>query len=111
MALFDPLPEGVEDFEEAWLDGPLFLALGEAQLAQAAFGGAPAEAFDLGWLGSPFAASWANVGALAALFGAAPEETFAGWFPSLAPAFTGALFAGNQATESFAGAWPTASSL
>ena len=51
------------------------------------------------------------VGALAALFGAAPEETFAGWFPSLAPAFTGALFAGNQATESFAGAWPTASSL
>ncbi|MCU0659810.1 MAG: hypothetical protein MUF64_32450 [Polyangiaceae bacterium] len=111
MALFDPLPEGVEDFEEAWLDGPLFLALGEAQLAQAAFGGALVEAFDLGWPGSPFAASWANVGALAALFGAAPEETFAGWFPSPAPAFTGALFAGNQAAESFAGAWPAASSL
>ena len=111
MVLFDPMPEGVEDFEEAWLDGPLLLALGEAQLAPLAFGGAPAEAFDLGWPGSPFAASWANVGALAALFGAAPEETFAGWFPSPAPAFTGALFAGNQAAESFAGAWPAASSL
>lgn len=111
MFLFDLLPEGVEDFEEAWLDGPLLLTLEEAQLAQMAFGGASAEAFDLGWPGSPFAASWADVGALAALFGAGTEETFAGWFPSPAPAFTGALFAGNQAAESFAGAWPVTSSL
>jgi hypothetical protein len=111
MALFDPLPEGVEDFEEAWLDGPLLLGLGEAQLAMLLFAGASAEAFDLGWPGSPFAASWANVGALVALFGAGAEETFADWFSPLAPAFNAALFSSNQSAESFAGTWPVTSSL
>jgi hypothetical protein len=107
MALFDPLPEGVEDFEEAWLDGPLLLGLGEAQLATLLFAGAPAEAFDLG----PFAASWGDVGALAVSFGMGSEETFSGWFPLPAPIFSAVLFGGNQSAESFAGTWPTASSL
>jgi hypothetical protein len=111
MALFDPLPEGVEDFEEAWLDSPLLLGLGEAQLATLLFAGAPAEAFDLGWPGSPFAASWGDVGAQAASFAAGFEETFSGWFPLPAPAFNAALFGGNQPAESFAGTWPVASSL
>jgi hypothetical protein len=111
MALFDPLPEGVEDFEEAWLDGPLLLGLGEAQLATLLFDGAPAEAFDLGWPGSPFAASWGDVGALAASFGMGSKETFADWFSPPAPVFSAALFGGNQSAESFAGAWPVASSL
>ena len=111
LALFDPLPEGHEDFEEAWVDGPFLWALEEAQLAPVAFGQASAETFDLGWPGSPFVAFWADVGAQAALFGASPEETFAGWFSALAPAFSSALFAGNQSAETFAGTWPSTTSL
>ena len=111
LALFDPLPEGIEDFEEAWVEGPFLQTLEEAQLAPLPFGQASVEAFDLGWPGSPFAASWASVSAQAALFGAGTEETFAGWFSALAPAFTSALFAGNQSAETFAGVWPSTTSL
>ncbi|PIE65644.1 MAG: hypothetical protein CSA24_02290 [Deltaproteobacteria bacterium] len=80
IAFFDPLAEGVEDFEEVW-DNDLYLnELPTGQVVTAAFGGGAGEDMKDGWSNAPYATTWADVGGVIGLFDAEPREGFEeGW--------------------------------
>ena len=76
IALFDPLAEGYEDFEDAW-DNDLYLTeLPTGQIVTAPFGGGAVEDMEDGWSNVPYATAWEEVAGVIGLFDAEPREDF-----------------------------------
>ena len=80
VALFDPLAEGYEDFEDAW-DNDLYLTeLPTEHVITAPFGGGAVEDMEDGWDNDPFATAWEEVAGVVGQFNSEPREDFEeGW--------------------------------
>ncbi len=120
MALFDPLAEGFEDFEEAWMSGVYLTELPPGQVVTAPFGGGAVEDMEDGWSNVPYVTAWEDVAAVAGLFDTEPREDFEeGWRSNEHYAWSwggvtaaAALFdAGAQAVEDFENDWDPASTI
>lgn len=120
MALFDPIPEGHEDFEEAWANDNYLSELPAGQIAVATFGDGTIEDLEHGWSNVPFATSWAEVTATVGVFAGSPVENLeSGWRSNEAYQFSWddlsmatCLFdAGSEPREPFEGLWPHTTTL
>ncbi len=76
FALFDPLAEGYEDFEDAWGNDLYMTELPSGQVVLCPFGGGAGEAFEAGWSNDGFATSWDVVTAVTGSFDGEPREDF-----------------------------------
>ena len=120
IAFFDPLAEGVEDFEESW-DNDLYLTeLPTGQVVTASFGGGAVEDMEDGWSNVPYATAWEDVASVAGLFDAEPREDFEEqWRSNQAFAWAwsdvvsgAALFDGGaQSVEDFENDWTAATTI
>ncbi len=107
MAMFDPLAEGLEDFEEAWNLGPFLTELTGGNEDPAVFSGSDFEDMDAGWLAAPFVSAWSDVTAAVGMFGAQPLERFEEWYPYPVATWSAAGFDGlPKSFDDFAGTWP-----
>lgn len=112
MAMFDPLAEGVEDFEEAWNLGPFLTKLSGGNQQPAVFAGSSAEDMEVGWLAAAFMTAWSETAAALGVFGADPMESFEAWQPYPAASWSPARFDGlPNSFDDFAGSWPAMNTL
>ena len=112
MAMFDPLAEGLEDFEEAWNDGPFLTELSGGIAEPCVFAGSTSENMEAGWLSSGLVCLWAEVSSEPGVFGPAADELFEDWYPSVVPLWTVARFdSPSKNFDDFAGSWPAMHSL
>ena len=80
FALFDALPEAVEDFEDAWQNDAYLFELPTGHIIRAAFGGKAEEDLETGWQNDLFAWLWEEVPSVTAVFDGDPREDFEeGW--------------------------------
>ncbi|MGN6107487.1 MAG: hypothetical protein ACTHU0_20425, partial [Kofleriaceae bacterium] len=117
LGLFDALPEGREDFDEAW-DNDLYLRAWSAGHSEACvFDGAPLERFDHGWATDTFVDDWSALADAAGVFDGQPREDFEdAWLGNHAFLWTwstvtsvAAVFApGLMTGEGFEVGWPMA---
>lgn len=120
LALFDPLAEGYEDFEDAW-DNDLYLTvLPSGQVVICPFGGGAGEAFEAGWSNDRFVTSWAAVDSVTGSFDGEPQEDFEEQWSSnqsYVRVWSGVTSAsamfdrGTQNREDFEDDWNTASTI
>ncbi len=120
IAFFDPLAEGVEDFNEAW-DNDLYLTeLPTGQVITAPFGGGAVEDFDDGWSNVPYATAWDDVAGVIGLFDAEPREDFEeawrsnqlyAWTWGSVASSTAMFDAGADDTEDFENGWTAATTI
>ena len=120
IAFFDPLAEGVEDFEEAW-DNDLYLTdLPTGQVITAPFGGGAVEDMEDGWSNVPFATAWAEIASVAGLFDAEPREDFEeqwrsnesyAWQWADVAGVIAVFDAGSQAVEDYENDWTAATTI
>ena len=120
LALFDPLAEGHEDFEEAW-DNDLYLTeLPTGQVITAPFGGGAAEDMEDGWSNVPYATTWAEVAGVIGLFDAEPREDFEeqwrsneafAWVWAGVASATAGFDGGGDTDEDFENAWTAATTI
>jgi len=120
LALFDPLAEGYEDFNEAW-DNDLYLTeLPTGQVITAPFGGGAVEDMEDGWSNVPYATAWEDVAGVIGLFDAEPREDFNEQWQGnesfawtwAAVASSAALFDGGaQPVEDYENGWDPASTI
>ena len=118
VALFDPKPEALEDFEEAWANDVWLGEFLAGYLSVALFGDAPAEPFLAGWPVEAFVWAWDAVTAeLAAVDDGDAESFESGWTAVYAWLWTdvtstAALFdEASTNKERFDGDWPAATTL
>jgi len=120
LALFDPLAEGHEDFEEAWSNDLYLTELPSGQVITAPFGGGAVEDMEDGWSNVPYALDWSAITAATGIFDGEPREDFEdAWrnnqaFAWLWAAVTSqaALFdGGGDADEDFENAWTPATTI
>jgi hypothetical protein len=76
FALFDALPEAVEDFEDAWQNDAYLFELPTGHIIRAAFDGKTEEDLETGWLNDLFAWLWEDVPSVTAVFDGDPREDF-----------------------------------
>ena len=76
FALFDALPEAVEDFEDAWQNDAYLFELPTGHIIRAAFDGKTEEDLETGWLNDLFAWLWEDVPSVTAVFESDPHENF-----------------------------------
>ena len=76
LAFFDPLAEGLEDFEEAWDNVYFLLELPTGQIDAAACDGDAVEPFEGGWANASYATAWEQVSGIVGVFDAEPREDF-----------------------------------
>ena len=80
FALFDALPEAVEDFEDAWQNDIYLFELPTGHIIRAAFDGKAEEDLETSWLNDLFAWLWEDVPSVTAVFDGDPHEDFEeGW--------------------------------
>ena len=120
IALFDPLAEGYEDFEDAW-DNDIYLTeLPTGHVVTAPFGGGAVEDMEDGWSNVPYATAWEDVAGVIGLFDAESREDFEEqWRSNEAYAWVWADVAGviagfdggAQTVEDFENDWAAATSI
>ena len=119
-AFFDPAPEGLEDFEEAWENDLYLFQLPPAQQIAASFGPDDIEDCEAGWDNDSFAMSWAEVAGVAGVFDGEPREDFEdqwsgnqvfAWTWGSVTSATALFDAGSQAREDFENDWATATTI
>jgi hypothetical protein len=76
FALFDALPEAVEDFEDAWQNDAYLFELPTGHIIRAAFDGKAEEDLETGWQNDLFAWLWEDVPSVTAVFDGDPREDF-----------------------------------
>ena len=120
LALFDPLAEGYEDFEDAWNNDLYLTELPTGQMITAPFGGGAVEDMEDGWSNVPYATAWEDVAGVIGLFDAEPREDFnEQWHGNEAFAWTwaavvsaAALFdGGSQPVEDYENGWDPATTI
>jgi len=120
LALFDPLAEGYEDFEEAWSNDLYLTELPSGQVITAPFGGGAVEDLKDGWSNVPYALDWSAITATTGIFDGEPREDFEdAWRNNQAFAWLWALVAsqaalfdgGGDADEDFENAWTPATTI
>ncbi len=120
VALFDPLAEGFEDFDDAW-DNDLYLTeLPTGQLVTAPFGGGAVEDLEEGWDNAPFAWAWDEVASETGLFDVEPHEDFDerwhgnesfAWTWASVTALTARFDGGPDTDEDYENDWPSATTI
>jgi len=120
LALFDPLAEGYEDFEDAW-DNDLYLTeLPSGQVVVCPFGGGADEAFETGWANDNYATSWDVVTAVTGSFDGEPREDFEeqwssnqsyAWVWGSVTSATAMFDGGAQNREDFENGWTAATTI
>lgn len=120
---FDPRPEGLEDFEEAWGNDHYLREWPTGQAATCRFDGEPIEDRARGWGNDGFLDDWAAIAAAVGIFDGEPREDFKrAWLANETFVSTWAEVAaavaafstgseGHADRESFAAGWPAATTI
>lgn len=120
LALFDPLAEGHEDFEEAWNNDLYLEELPTGQIITAPFGGGAVEDMEDGWSNVPYRRAWDEVTEIVGTFDGEPREdfeeqwraneAFASSWASVTSA-TAIFDGGAEPDEDFENGWAPATSI
>ena len=120
LALFDPLAEGHEDFEEAWSNDLYLTELPSGQVITAPFGGGAVEDMEDGWSNVPYALDWSAVTATTDIFDGEPREDFEdawrnnqafAWLWSSVTSQAALFDGGGDADEDFENSWTPATTI
>ena len=120
IALFDPLAEGHEDFNEAWGNDLYLWELPTGQIITAPFGGGAVEDMEDGWSNVPYATAWEEVAGVIGLFDAEPREDFEEqwdsnesfiWDWGMAMGVIAAFDGGADTDEDFENGWAAATTI
>lgn len=120
LALFDPLAEGYEDFEDAWDNDVYLTALPTGNVLTAPFGGGAVEDLEDGWSTVPYARAWEEVTGATGVFDGEPREDFEdqwrsnqsfAWSWGSVAASAARFDAGAQVAEDFENDWSAAATL
>ena len=120
LAFFDPLAEGIEDFDEAWANDLYLTELPTGQVITAAFGGGAVEDLEDGWANDAYATSWDEVAAVVGQFDVDPREDFEEqwranqafiWVWEMAVGAMAVFDAGTDSNEDFENDWSAATSI
>ena len=120
IALFDPLAEGHEDFEEAWSNDLFLTELPPGQVVTAPFGGGAAEDMEDGWANDAYATAWEEVADATGLFDGEQHEDFEEqwrsnqaflWAWEMATGVIALFDAGADSNEDFENDWAAASTI
>lgn len=76
VAVFDPLAQNYEDFEEYWDNDTYLFELLPGYIASASFGGKAVEDAEDGWENDTYFMYWSEVSSVAGLFDGEPYEDF-----------------------------------
>ena len=114
IALFDPLPEAVEDFEDAWLNDFYYFELPTGRIIWCSFGDQPVDDMETGWQNDLFAWDWEDVSSVNAIFNGEPFENFETnwrgnedylWVWEEVPSIVARFDEGINTAEDFEGDW------
>jgi len=120
IALFDPLAEGYEDFEDAWDNDVYLTELPTGQVITAPFSGGAVEDMEDGWSNVPYATAWEDVAGVIGLFDAEPREDFEEqwrsnqtfiWAWGLAVGVIATFDGGAETNEDFENDWAAATTI
>lgn len=124
IGFFDPRPEGLEDFEEAWGNDHYLREWPTGQADACPFDDGSVEDLERGWGNDRFLNDWTELAALVGLFDGEPREEFEGaWlanetfvtaWTNVAAAvavFSSGNAGGHDERESFAAGWPAATTI
>lgn len=120
LAFFDPLAEGVEDFNEAWANDLYLTELPTGQVIVAPFGGGAVEDMEGGWANVPYATAWEDVAGVIGQFDGEPREDFEDqwrsnqafiWAWEFAIGVIAAFDGGGDTDEDFENGWTAATTI
>ena len=120
LGFFDPLAEGLEDFEEAWANDLYMTELPSGLVVTATFGGGAVEDLEDGWDNVPYARAWEEVAGVTGVFDGEPREDFEdqwrsnqsyAWSWGSVTSATAMFGGGAQNREDFENGWSPASTI